>query len=110
MSKNKTKRNAPCPCGSGLKYKKCCLKYDSNPKLALKKGQELEQEYISEELKRWEEYKKKHPDALPGLAIQAQQQGKTVEELEIELGAKRKPKDMSLEARMLMASMLMNFS
>jgi len=22
---NKIKRNAPCPCGSGLKYKKCCL-------------------------------------------------------------------------------------
>ncbi len=28
MKKNKTKigRNAPCPCGSGLKYKRCCLK------------------------------------------------------------------------------------
>ena len=22
---NKVRRNAPCPCGSGLKYKKCCL-------------------------------------------------------------------------------------
>jgi uncharacterized protein len=22
---NKTGRNDPCPCGSGLKYKKCCL-------------------------------------------------------------------------------------
>ena len=22
---NKTKRNDPCPCGSGRKYKKCCL-------------------------------------------------------------------------------------
>ena len=21
----KVRRNAPCPCGSGLKYKKCCL-------------------------------------------------------------------------------------
>ena len=21
----KNKRNAPCPCGSGKKYKKCCL-------------------------------------------------------------------------------------
>lgn len=21
----KIKRNAPCPCGSGIKYKKCCL-------------------------------------------------------------------------------------
>jgi len=23
---NKIGRNAPCPCGSGLKYKKCCMK------------------------------------------------------------------------------------
>ena len=26
----KTDRNAPCPCGSGLKYKKCCLKGSKN--------------------------------------------------------------------------------
>lgn len=25
--KNKIGRNAPCPCGSGKKYKKCCLRY-----------------------------------------------------------------------------------
>jgi tetratricopeptide (TPR) repeat protein len=24
-------RNAPCPCGSGKKYKKCCLARDSKP-------------------------------------------------------------------------------
>jgi SWIM/SEC-C metal-binding protein len=24
-AKPKPDRNAPCPCGSGLKYKKCCL-------------------------------------------------------------------------------------
>jgi uncharacterized protein YecA (UPF0149 family) len=24
-SRPKTGRNDPCPCGSGLKYKKCCL-------------------------------------------------------------------------------------
>src|SRR5271163_410943 len=24
MSKKKTSRNAPCPCGSGKKYKNCC--------------------------------------------------------------------------------------
>jgi methionyl aminopeptidase len=31
MKKNKSKsgRNAPCPCGSGLKYKKCCLNIKS---------------------------------------------------------------------------------
>jgi len=27
-------RNDPCPCGSGLKYKKCCLAKDQQPELA----------------------------------------------------------------------------
>ena len=26
ISENKVKRNEPCPCGSGKKYKKCCGK------------------------------------------------------------------------------------
>jgi hypothetical protein len=26
---SKTNRNDPCPCGSGLKYKKCCAKTDA---------------------------------------------------------------------------------
>lgn len=26
MSKSKISRNAPCPCGSGKKYKKCCIR------------------------------------------------------------------------------------
>jgi len=26
INKRKIGRNDPCPCGSGLKYKKCCLK------------------------------------------------------------------------------------
>jgi hypothetical protein len=29
-SKNKTGRNDPCPCGSGKKYKKCCLNNDNH--------------------------------------------------------------------------------
>ena len=28
MNKSKVGRNDPCPCGSGLKYKKCCLGKD----------------------------------------------------------------------------------
>lgn len=28
---SKISRNDLCPCGSGKKYKKCCLKYESNP-------------------------------------------------------------------------------
>lgn len=31
MTKSKLGRNDPCPCGSGLKYKKCCLGQDSQP-------------------------------------------------------------------------------
>ena len=27
-------RNAPCPCGSGQKYKKCCLRRDEERRLA----------------------------------------------------------------------------
>lgn len=27
----RTSRNAPCPCGSGLKYKKCCLPKEEAP-------------------------------------------------------------------------------
>ena len=27
-------RNAPCPCGSGIKYKKCCLPRDEERRLA----------------------------------------------------------------------------
>jgi preprotein translocase subunit SecA len=27
---NKTGRNDPCPCGSGKKYKKCCMLKESN--------------------------------------------------------------------------------
>ncbi|MDD4388885.1 MAG: SEC-C metal-binding domain-containing protein, partial [Bacilli bacterium] len=26
---SKIERNSPCPCGSGLKYKKCCLNKDN---------------------------------------------------------------------------------
>ena len=28
----KTKRNKPCHCGSGIKYKKCCMTEDKMPK------------------------------------------------------------------------------
>lgn len=30
MSRRKVSRNAPCPCGSGKKYKQCCLRKDSD--------------------------------------------------------------------------------
>ena len=37
---DKVGRNAPCPCGSGLKYKKCCLRKKSNP------APDLEEAYL----------------------------------------------------------------
>jgi hypothetical protein len=41
----KVQRNDPCPCGSGTKYKKCCLSADqeSAPKLVLPAGAELDE-------------------------------------------------------------------
>lgn len=32
-NKTKTGRNDPCPCGSGLKYKKCCFHKNRNAQL-----------------------------------------------------------------------------
>ncbi len=41
----KTGRNAPCPCGSGLKYKKCCLSSDAQrrdpPAMDLDRAEQL---------------------------------------------------------------------
>ena len=34
MAKSKINRNAPCPCGSGKKYKKCCM--EETEKLSMK--------------------------------------------------------------------------
>ena len=33
MSRKKLSRNAPCPCGSGKKYKNCCLKNEQTPEV-----------------------------------------------------------------------------
>jgi len=42
----KTGRNEKCPCGSGKKYKKCCLLKDENAEAQLK----------ADEQKEWEEW------------------------------------------------------
>ncbi|MFC4809782.1 SEC-C metal-binding domain-containing protein [Paenibacillus sp. GCM10023250] len=34
MNKSKVGRNDPCPCGSGIKYKKCCLEKDAAARFA----------------------------------------------------------------------------
>jgi hypothetical protein len=41
-------RNDPCPCGSGKKYKKCCLETDAANELMDSKNQQLEQQRIHE--------------------------------------------------------------
>lgn len=40
---NKISRNSPCPCGSGKKYKRCCLNKDSGK--AIQTNQELPYQY-----------------------------------------------------------------
>ncbi len=45
MAKKKIGRNAPCPCGSGKKYKKCCLEQDKQ-----REHEELQQKQAAQEL------------------------------------------------------------
>ena len=35
---NKPHRNGPCPCGSGKKYKKCCMEKDLDAKRGVGQG------------------------------------------------------------------------
>ena len=39
----RTSKNQPCPCGSGIKYKKCCLEKDQN-------SEEIKEIYKKKEL------------------------------------------------------------
>lgn len=39
MTKNKVGRNAPCPCGSGKKYKKCCLNKEDKESSVIFQGE-----------------------------------------------------------------------
>ena len=43
-------RNEPCPCGSGLKYKKCCLQKESDSR-ALGAGQEVVRVSLNDEVR-----------------------------------------------------------
>ncbi len=38
MSNSKVSRNDPCPCGSGKKYKQCCLNQDESNSSVNKSG------------------------------------------------------------------------
>ena len=97
----KIERNAPCPCGSGKKYKQCCLKRDealasskraettSIPK-ALQEaiahhqaGRLSQAEVIYQQILQIEP---NHPDALHLLGVVAHQMGK--DELAVELISK----------------------
>jgi hypothetical protein len=47
----KTGRNAPCPCGSGKKYKKCCLRKDEEEQRQKTMGEYQVNEEIFDDLK-----------------------------------------------------------
>lgn len=53
MTNNKIKRNDPCPCGSGKKYKKCCI--DKSEKASIKELYNDYMEWNSEFEKEFEE-------------------------------------------------------
>jgi hypothetical protein len=84
FARSKTSRNAPCPCGSGKKYKKCCLPVheearNSIPKEQLRQIEErarerekLEKEVrkgfeliFSQEYERADQYARKQIEAFP---------------------------------------------
>lgn len=50
MAKQKIGRNETCPCGSGKKYKKCCLTKDEQENRELRKTPEQENEELYEDL------------------------------------------------------------
>lgn len=52
---NTVGRNDPCPCGSGKKFKKCCIDKPSPTRIALLQDEELGQQRIRE----YEEEQKK---------------------------------------------------
>lgn len=58
---NKVGRNDPCPCGSGKKFKKCCLNKPYQPSAELIADLELGQQRIRE----YEEEQKKQDWSKP---------------------------------------------
>lgn len=66
MAKNKIGRNDPCPCGSGKKYKKCCLKpVTVRPGVSISAAKAYENEWEKREVLRWIEHAKTHPEDKP---------------------------------------------
>lgn len=53
-----TQRNAPCPCGSGKKYKKCCLKHDEVITAEQRAKHQHQQKALQEEYMALEKYVK----------------------------------------------------
>jgi hypothetical protein len=43
-------RNEPCPCGSGKKYKKCCLKNDQEGRIRAARGPDLGGEWFEDDI------------------------------------------------------------
>lgn len=58
-----TQRNQPCPCNSGLKYKRCCGNPVETARNVLKKRQEAQIRFYEEarkRIKQLEDYKNGH--------------------------------------------------
>jgi len=51
----KVGRNEPCPCGSGLKYKKCCLPKEERTPVAAKVAEPARQTFVNSEIARLQE-------------------------------------------------------
>lgn len=66
---DKPGRNDPCPCGSGKKYKKCCLPKDADDDAALAEREELSDEAIALDM---HDYALTGTDADPMLDIAGQ--------------------------------------
>ena len=71
----KTGRNSPCPCGSGLKYKKCCLSHEQEliaevmalDNLSNHVDDLIHQQKLDEAEQVCFELLKKYPDQIDGL-------------------------------------------
>lgn len=68
----KTERNEPCPCGSGKKYKKCCLLTEDSPFCDHAK---YEKQLTAEEKKRQENRIKEYLSSQTELGRMAKQFG-----------------------------------
>ena len=70
MKRNKKiGRNNKCPCGSDIKYKKCCLKSDTIKEIEEKEKYIEGHEYSSENIKKFAEYVKEEYEDFKAIDV-----------------------------------------